>query len=169
MKHVIETSRRLRLAAMAGATILIGTAFALTLGTSRGQDAIPGAASPAADEWHVDPLRGPIDLGLTDPSLIGAIDVHEHVDPDAPGTGGVIRALDVFEAAAMAKARGMRGFVYKTHQEFRIGERRLSHPQAWRARRRNFRPHGVELLHRRHQCRGAGAFFADQGRLGANL
>ena len=74
-------------------------------------------AQDAGEEWRVDPLRGPVDLGLTDPSLIGAIDVHLHVDPDAPGTGGVIRAIDVFEAAKIAMARGMRGFVFKTHQD----------------------------------------------------
>src|SRR5262245_4057323 len=56
-------------------------------------------------------------MGLTDPSLIGAIDVHLHVDPDAPGTSGVIRAIDVFDAAKIAMARGMRGFVFKTHQD----------------------------------------------------
>jgi len=62
-------------------------------------------------------MRGPVDLGLTDPSLIGAIDVHQHLDPDAPGTGGQIRALDGFEAAIIAKQRGMRGIVFKTHQD----------------------------------------------------
>ena len=36
-------------------------------------------------------------MGLTDPSLVGAIDVHLHLDPDAPGAGGVIRAIDVFD------------------------------------------------------------------------
>jgi hypothetical protein len=82
---------------------------AFTPGTGRGQD--------ATDEWKVDPIRGPVDLGLTDPSLIGAIDVHLHLDPDAPGAGGVIRAVDVIDAVAIAKARGMRGFVYKTHQD----------------------------------------------------
>src|SRR4030095_2497924 len=76
----------------------------------RGQDA-------RLDDWNVDPIRGPVDLGLTDPSLVGAIDVHLHVDPDAPGTGGVIRAVDVFDATRIAMARGMRGFVFKTHQE----------------------------------------------------
>jgi hypothetical protein len=72
---------------------------------------------PRPDDWNVDPIRGPVDLGLTDPSLVGAIDVHLHVDPDAPGTGGVIRAIDVFDATRIAMARGMRGFVFKTHQD----------------------------------------------------
>ena len=76
------------------------------------------ATAPAnPDDWRVDPTRGPVDLGLTDASLVGAIDVHEHLDPDAPGTGGQIRALDGFEAAIMAKQRGMRGIVFKTHQD----------------------------------------------------
>lgn len=80
-----------------------------------------GQGQPAAavnlDDWHVDPARGPVDLGLTDPSLVGAIDVHQHIDPDAPGSSGVIRALDAFEAAVIAKQRGMRGLVMKTHQD----------------------------------------------------
>src|SRR5260370_7918296 len=87
--------------------VLVGAA------TSRAQDA------GQLDDWKVDPLRGPVDLGLTDPALVGAIDVHVHLDPDAPGPSGVIRALDIFDAVALAKARGMRGFVFKTHQNAR--------------------------------------------------
>src|SRR5262249_25023014 len=97
----------LRITALA---ILLCVPLALS-GTSRAQEA------GQLDEWKVDPLRGPIDLGLTDPALVGAIDVHVHLDPDAPGPSGVIRALDVFDAVALAKARGMRGFVFKTHQD----------------------------------------------------
>jgi hypothetical protein len=78
----------------------------------------PGIGQAAEqDEWQIDPLRGPVDMGLTDPSLIGAIDIHLHLDPDAPGTSGVIRAVDVFDAAKIAQERGMRGFVFKTHQD----------------------------------------------------
>src|SRR3979411_3149835 len=78
----------------------------------------PGIAQTAApEEWQIDPLRGPVDLGLTDPALVGAIDVHLHLDPDSPGAGGTIRAIDVFDAAKMAMERGMRGFVFKTHQD----------------------------------------------------
>ena len=78
-----------------------------------------GQAAPVADpdDVVIDPLRGPVDMGLTDPSLIGAIDVHLHLDPDAPGAGGVIRAVDVLDAAKIAQERGMRGFVFKTHQD----------------------------------------------------
>ena len=75
------------------------------------------AQTASEDEWRIDPLRGPVDMGLTDPSLVGAIDVHLHLDPDAPGAGGVVRAIDIFEAARIGMARGMRGFVFKTHQD----------------------------------------------------
>ncbi|HYM17459.1 MAG TPA: DUF6282 family protein [Micropepsaceae bacterium] len=77
----------------------------------------PSLAQATQETYQVDPLRGPVDLGLTDPSLIGAIDVHLHLDPDSPGTSGAIRALDVFDAAKIAHERGMRGFVFKTHQD----------------------------------------------------
>src|SRR5215472_7311761 len=112
-----ESSRTLgtlRLAAFAiPVFVVLGTH-----GTSRGQEAAQAPTRTVElDDWKVDPMRGPVDLGLTDPALVGAIDVHVHVDPDAPGTGGVIRALDIFDAVAMAKARGMRGFVFKTHQD----------------------------------------------------
>jgi hypothetical protein len=89
--------------------LLAGAMAAFAPSAARAQD--------TGEEWKVDPLRGPVDLGLVDPSLIGAIDIHLHIDPDAPGTSGVIRALDVIEAVNLAKARGMRGFVFKTHQD----------------------------------------------------
>ena len=74
-------------------------------------------ASKGEVYWNVDPMRGPVDLGLTDPALVGAIDVHAHLDPDAPGVRGLVRALDGFEAAVLAESRGMRGLVMKTHQD----------------------------------------------------
>jgi hypothetical protein len=117
-KTHFSKAKSFRIIGLLSFTALSGLALALTLGTSRGQEARPVAAQASSfEEWKVDPMRGPVDLGLTDPSLVGAIDVHVHLDPDAPGTGGVIRALDVFDAAVIAKARGMRGFVYKTHQD----------------------------------------------------
>ena len=106
----------------------------------------------STDDWQVDPIRGPVDLGLTDPSLIGAIDVHLHLDPDAPGTGGVIRAVDVFDAAKIAMSRGMRGFVFKTHQD--TGSASicgLSCAQARIPNVRDLRPNGIELFDRRDQ------------------
>ncbi len=85
--------------------------LALTAGVGVAQQ------KPSTEDWLVDPMRGPVDLGLTDPSLVGAIDLHVHLDPDSPGTRGIVRAVDLFEAAKIAIARGMRGFVYKTHQD----------------------------------------------------
>jgi hypothetical protein len=102
----------------------LASVLMLGVGSGFGQarDSVGPAQHPAdpfaGTSFKVDPLRGPVDLGLTDPALIGAIDVHVHLDPDAPGTGGEVRALDAFEAAAIAKSRGMRGFVIKTHQDF---------------------------------------------------
>ncbi len=108
----MRTKQRPRAFARSGVlacAVLAGAMLAFTPGVSRGQDGM--------DDWNIDPIRGPVDLGLTDPSLVGAIDVHVHVDPDAPGTGGVIRAIDVVDAVTIAKSRGMRGFVFKTHQD----------------------------------------------------
>lgn len=79
--------------------------------------AVAQQAQSAEQGFQVDPLRGPVDLGLTDPALVGAIDIHAHLDPDAPGSGGVVRGIDAFDAAKIAKQRGMRGFVFKTHQD----------------------------------------------------
>ncbi len=66
--------RLLRLIALAVPLCIVLGAY----GTSRAQDA------GQLDDWKVDPMRGPVDLGLTDPALVGAIDVHVHLDPDAP-------------------------------------------------------------------------------------
>jgi Family of unknown function (DUF6282) len=117
MKHHTERSRAVERLGFAAGVAVLCAAFALTLGASRGQEAGQGAGAQGRDEWRVDPMRGPVDLGLTDPALIGAIDVHVHLDPDAPGAGGQIRALDAFDAVTIAKARGMRGFVLKMHQD----------------------------------------------------
>jgi uncharacterized protein DUF6282 len=110
-----STSRTFTMLGLAAVAIPLCVVLG-SYGTSRGQDA--GLTKAAElDDWKIDPMRGPVDLGLTDPSLIGAIDVHVHVDPDAPGTGGVIRAIDIIDAVNIAKSRGMRGFVFKTHQD----------------------------------------------------
>jgi len=121
MKRFTEKSRMFGMLGLAAIAIPLGIVLG-TYGTSRGQEASQQAGqgltkAAELDDWKVDPMRGPVDLGLTDPALIGAIDVHMHVDPDAPGTGGVIRALDIIDAVTIAKSRGMRGFVFKTHQD----------------------------------------------------
>jgi hypothetical protein len=51
-----------------------------------------------------------VDRQLMDAVLNGAIDVHAHADPDNQP-----RPLDVVALARLAKARGMRGFVFKQH------------------------------------------------------
>ena len=43
---------------------------------------------------------GPMDLHLDDPVLMGAIDLHTHLDPDMSGGGQVARAMDAIEMAA---------------------------------------------------------------------
>src|SRR4029077_19745408 len=51
-----------------------------------------------------------VDQHLTDPVLIGAIDLHAHSDPDS-----YPRSWDGFEVAKLAQERGMRGIVLKNH------------------------------------------------------
>jgi hypothetical protein len=55
--------------------------------------------------------------GDVDPALIGAIDLHAHLDPDGYGPGRNGRSLDVFDLAELAQAAGMRGFVIKQHYD----------------------------------------------------
>src|SRR5437016_12844558 len=60
----------------------------------RGGGPAQGQTAASSDDWRIDPMRGPVDLGLTDPSLIGAIDVQQHLGPDAPGAGRPLRARE---------------------------------------------------------------------------
>ena len=69
-------------------------------------------AAPKA-HWEAYKDRNPtpsIDQKLTDPALIGAIDLHAHHGPDA-----YARQWDAFEVVKLAKERGMRGVVLKNH------------------------------------------------------
>jgi hypothetical protein len=61
--------------------------------------------------------NGPIDLNLQDPVLVGALDLHAHLDPDMSGGGQMPRAMDAIGMARLAQARGMRGFAHKTHMD----------------------------------------------------
>ena len=63
---------------------------------------------------RVDGTRGPVDLNLMDPALVGAIDIHEHLGPGPRYTDQKM-GIDVFDEAKLAKRRGMRGFVFKSH------------------------------------------------------
>jgi hypothetical protein len=60
---------------------------------------------------------GPRDLGLRDPILDGAFDMHAHLDPDMAGGGQSARAMDAIDMARSVQATGMRGFVMKTHMD----------------------------------------------------
>jgi hypothetical protein len=67
----------------------------------------------AQSHWESYKSRNPtpsVDQHLSDPALIGAIDLHAHSGPDAYG-----RQWDAFEVARLAKERGMRGIVLKNH------------------------------------------------------
>src|SRR5690242_9419550 len=88
-----RAARRLGLAALAVVTSLA------TLGA---QQQIGLGANPS-DEIRFDPGRGPIDLGLRDNVLIGAIDLHAHMDPDSVGVGNGQRGYDVVEFARLAQ------------------------------------------------------------------
>jgi len=77
----------------------------------------PAAQTPAAPVPNWKGPTGPIDLNLQDPVLVGALDLHAHLDPDMSGGGQMPRARDVVGMARMAQARGMRGFAYKTHMD----------------------------------------------------
>ena len=50
------------------------------------------------------------DQHLTDPAIVGAIDLHAHHDPDS-----YPRNLDAFEVVKLARDRGLRGVVLKNH------------------------------------------------------
>jgi hypothetical protein len=50
------------------------------------------------------------DQRLSDPAIVGAIDLHAHHDPDS-----YPRQADAFEIARLAKERGLRGLVLKNH------------------------------------------------------
>jgi Family of unknown function (DUF6282) len=49
---------------------------------------------------------------LSAQTLTGVIDVHVHADPDSRA-----RTVDVIDVAKLAKARGMRGIVFRNHNE----------------------------------------------------
>ncbi len=82
-----------------GRTALLTICFGITAGTL----SVP--APVHAQQIDVDPV------------LVGAIDLHAHLDPDGYGPGGNGRSLHVFELAELAEEAGMRGFVVKQHYD----------------------------------------------------
>jgi hypothetical protein len=72
-------------------------------------------AAPNTGQTHWERYRRQVttpqrDQHLTDPAIVGAIDLHAHHDPDS-----YPRQADAFEIARLAKERGLRGLVLKNH------------------------------------------------------
>ncbi len=64
----------------------------------------------AWDSYKNRAFRPSTDQHLTDPALVGAIDLHAHSDPDS-----YPRQWDGFDVAKLAKDRGLRAVVLKNH------------------------------------------------------
>jgi hypothetical protein len=62
------------------------------------------------EQYKNRPAAPQSDQHLTDPAIIGAIDLHAHHDPDS-----YPRDLDAFDVAKLARDRGLRGLVLKNH------------------------------------------------------
>ena len=79
--RVIPATPRVGVFLLVAFTVLVLTQLAGRKALQR-----PGIAAAQAPEqgYRVDPLRGPVDLGLTDPALVGAIDIHAHLQPGSP-------------------------------------------------------------------------------------
>jgi hypothetical protein len=74
---------------------------------------LPPQQTALKTHWDAYKNRNPrpsVDQKLTDPALIGAIDLHAHHGPDS-----YARQWDAFEVVKLAKERGMRGVVLKNH------------------------------------------------------
>jgi len=69
-----------------------------------------GAPQTDWDKYKTRSFTPSDDQHLTDPALIGAIDLHAHCDPDSYPRQG-----DAFDVARLAKDRGLRGVVLKNH------------------------------------------------------
>lgn len=85
-----------------------------TSGPARAQPT-PATQSARAPQTHWEQYKNrnvapQPDQRLTDPALLGAIDLHVHHDPDS-----YPRAVDAFEVAKAAQERGLRGIVLKNH------------------------------------------------------
>jgi hypothetical protein len=68
------------------------------------------AGQTAWESYKNRPSQPSADQHLTDPALVGAIDLHAHHDPDS-----YPRQSDAFELAKLMKERGLRGMVLKNH------------------------------------------------------
>jgi hypothetical protein len=93
-------------------TIVSAAVVAAAVSVTYGWRPLLAQVSPKA-HWEPYKLQHPkpsVDQHLTDPALIGAIDLHAHFGPDSYD-----RQWDAFEVVKLAKERGMRGVVLKNH------------------------------------------------------
>jgi hypothetical protein len=91
---------------------LVFSAVSVVVG---GLDRVSSIAAQSQPQTHWEEYKNrstkpSVDQHLTDPALIGAIDLHAHCDPDS-----YPRQWDGFEVATLAKDRGLRGVVLKNH------------------------------------------------------
>ena len=91
---------------------LCGCLLAVVLATLSlaARQTAPPAAKTHWDAYKNKPTVPSPDQHLTDPAIVGAIDLHAHHDPDS-----YPRSADAFEIAKLAKERGLRGIVLKNH------------------------------------------------------
>ena len=123
MKNIVVVGRLLGVVALF--CLAVTPHVVLSAGQARTAAAVPSDAA-AQQEGNSKPVawlggRVPnlsaVDQHLTDRALVGAIDLHAHLNPDSSGGRQEPRALDAIDNARMMKARGFRGFVYKTHMD----------------------------------------------------
>ena len=118
--------------------LVIGMAcVAVAVGVTATHDAWGPLLAQALPKAHWEPYktRKPkpsVDQKLTDPALVGSIDLHAHHGPDAYD-----RQWDAFEVVKLAKERGMRGIVLKNHWTETAGI-------AWLARK--YAAQGIEVF-----------------------
>ena len=98
---------RRRVAWVVAVLIAVGFAYTWSVRTLGAQAPTPQTHWEPYKDRKVAPS---VDQKLTDPALIGAIDLHVHHDPDS-----YPRQWDAFEVARLAQERGMRGIVLKNH------------------------------------------------------
>jgi hypothetical protein len=105
-------SRRRWVGVVAGAGLAAAALATGYPGVTARDGAIAGQ-SDAQTDWETykgRPYTPSIDQHLTDPALVGALDLHAHSDPDS-----YPRQWDAFDVVRLAKERGLRGVVLKNH------------------------------------------------------
>jgi hypothetical protein len=104
IKRLLATSWRPR--RLLRFSLLGVVAVAAIVGTLHAQQ----SAQTHWEQYKNRPAKPQPDQHLTDPALVGAIDLHAHEDPDS-----YPRQWDAFELVKLEKDRGLRGLVLKNH------------------------------------------------------